>query len=86
MRFKSQCLSLILAGSAVVAPLAFTGCAEHASVRVYDPYYSDYHVWDNGEVVYYSHWINETHHPYVKYERLRPEEQHDYWTWRHEHR
>ncbi len=86
MRLKSQCLSLLLAASALVAPLALTGCAEHATVRVYDPYYADYHVWDNGEVVYYNRWVAETHRPYVKYERLRPEDQRAYWTWRHEHR
>ncbi|MFZ2002740.1 MAG: hypothetical protein WA239_17130 [Candidatus Sulfotelmatobacter sp.] len=29
--------------------------------RVYDPYYSDYHVWNDDEVVYYQQWAHEYH-------------------------
>jgi hypothetical protein len=62
---------------------ALTGCAVHA--RVYDAQYHDYHRWNNGEVVYYNQWVTETHHPHVEYRALRPEEQRQYWAWRHEH-
>ena len=27
---------------------------EHHAYRVYDPYYTDYHEWNNDEVVYYN--------------------------------
>jgi hypothetical protein len=59
------------------------GCAVHA--RYYDPVYSDYHVWGPPEAGYYNRWIVETHHPNVEYQKLRPEEQRTYWTWRHAH-
>jgi hypothetical protein len=86
MSFKRRFFSVMLAGVAMASPLMLGGCAEHATVRVYDPYYSDYHVWDNGEVVYYRQWINETHRPYVEYKRLPEKDQHAYWDWRHSHR
>jgi hypothetical protein len=31
-----------------------TGYAVRADYRVRDPYYNDYHVWNNDEVVYYN--------------------------------
>ena len=64
-----------------------TGCATRVGVgyRVYDPYYSDYHVWDNAEAGYYNSWIVETHRPHREYRRLRPAERREYWSWRHAH-
>lgn len=74
--------------SALSAPLAITGCAARVGVgyRVYDPYRSDYHVWNNGEVGYYNQWVVETHRPHREFRRLRPEEQREYWRWRHDRR
>lgn len=73
------CFSTALVGMA--------GCAGSAAVgyRVYDPYYNDYHVWEGPEPGYYNQWIIETHRPHREFRRLRPEEQHEYWTWRHSH-
>ena len=75
---KSSVLTLA-AGLATMG----AGCAVHA--RYYDPVYSDYHPWRGPEVGYYNQWLVETHHPHVEYRRLRPEEQRNYWTWRHSH-
>jgi hypothetical protein len=73
--------------TAAVAGSAFTvGCAEHHYYRAYDPYYSDYHEWNHGEVVYYQQWARESHRdPHRDFRRLRPEEQREYWSWRHGH-
>ncbi|MGA8540537.1 MAG: hypothetical protein WB566_13615 [Terriglobales bacterium] len=61
-------------------------CAEHHYYRVYDPYYSDYHVWNHDEVVYYNQWATEYHRdPHRDFRKLPPEEQKEYWTWRHSH-
>lgn len=68
---------------ALLAPALLTGCAEHATVRVYDPYYSDYHVWNSGEIGYYRQWRVEVHRPYREYRTLPPAEQREYWAWRH---
>jgi hypothetical protein len=42
---------LCLAATMAVS-LTTAGCAEHHYYRVYDPYYRDYHVWNDNEVVY----------------------------------
>lgn len=58
---------------------------EHA-YRVYDPYYTDYHAWNDNERVYYRRWADETHRDRDRdFRKLSPEEQKEYWTWRHNH-
>jgi hypothetical protein len=66
---------------------SFTGVAcEHHSYRVYDPYYTDYHVWNDDEVHYYHQWADETHRDRdCDFRHLSPEQQKQYWTWRHNH-
>ncbi len=64
-----------------------TGCAAHVGVgyRVYDPYYGDYHVWNDPEIGYYNQWVVETHLPHRDYRKLSRKDQHAYWDWRHQH-
>jgi len=77
--------SLVLAGT-LAASLAGLACSDHHYYRVYDPYYTDYHVWNNDEGVYYRRWADETHRDQHRdFRKLRPEEQKEYWTWRHNH-
>ena len=47
LNLNTRWLSTILLGLAVLPPLVLTGCAEHSTVRAYDPYYNDYHAWNN---------------------------------------
>ncbi len=70
---------------AMAAAAAAPGCAVHAGVgyRVYDPYYGDYHVWDQPEIGYYNQWVGETHRPAVEYRKLNRADQSEYWKWRH---
>lgn len=75
----------VLLTAALVAPLATIGCGEHHPVRVYDPYYSDYHNWDDHERVYYNQWVVETRRPQREFKTLPPDEQKEYWNWRHSH-
>jgi hypothetical protein len=79
---RSALLTLALASVTLA-----TGCAVHAGVgyRVYDPYYSDYHVWNQPEIGYYNQWTVETHRPNMEYRKLKPADQHEYWKWRHDH-
>ena len=83
----NRLLCSLLMGAALITPAITTGCASHAAVgyRVYDPYYSDYHAWNDSEVVYYNRWLGETHRPHREYRRLNRQEQREYWTWRHAH-
>jgi hypothetical protein len=83
LNFSNGFRSLIFAGALTVTLIGCSGVRVRAGYRVYDPYYSDYHVWGPPEVGYYNNWIVETHRPYRDYRRLRPAERRDYWRWRH---
>lgn len=80
-RIRRLWITLALGSATLTA-----GCAVHAGIgyRVYDPYYSDYHTWDQPEIGYYNQWTVETHRPHVEYRKLRKQDQREYWTWRHE--
>jgi hypothetical protein len=75
----STILSSWLLASALARSLTGTACAEH-HYRVYDPYHSDCHVWNDDELVYYHQWARDEHRGFRK---RPPEEQKEYWTWRH---
>lgn len=77
---RSKLGSIILA----FAMTGAVGCAHHYA-RVYDPYYGDYHVWNAQENVYYDQWVTETHRPHRDFHSLPPDEQKQYWDWRHHH-
>jgi adenylate kinase len=83
MNSRSRFLSSCFLAAALACSGVGTACAEH-HYRVYDPYYSDYHVWNSGEVVYYQQWSRENHRDeHRDFRKLPPEEQKQYWTWRH---
>ena len=83
----SHRLSTLLLAAAMVSSLGAIACGGgHHYYRVYDPYYTDYHRWDADEEVYYRRWADESHRDaHRDFRKLRPEEQKDYWTWRHNH-
>ena len=86
MSLGSHSLRTLLLATALTASLAGIGCSDHHYYRVYDPYYTDYHVWNNDEVVYYHRWADETHRdPGRDFRKLSKDEQKEYWTWRHNH-
>ena len=61
-------LGLIFLASTITLPVLTTaGCS--ARVGVYDPYYSG--------------WLSTNNRPYVKYNKLGPDDQKAYWTYRH---
>ena len=80
--FLSSCVLAAVLASSILG----MACSQHHYYRVYDPYYSDYHTWNGVEVDYYHQWAREYHRdPDRDFRRLRPEEQKEYWTWRHSH-
>jgi hypothetical protein len=80
---RSNILSAWLLASTLALSVMGMACAEH-HYRVYDPYYSDYHVWNDDEVVYYHQWARDNHRDeHRDFRKLPPEEQKEYWTWRH---
>ena len=56
MKSSKFVASLSLAAGLVLSA-AGIGCAGHRHPRVYDPYYTDYHVWNDDEVTYYRGMI-----------------------------
>jgi hypothetical protein len=87
MRSVHRQLGSILLFAAMASTTLLGGCAVHA--RVYDPYYHDYHAWNDGEVVYYGQWERDTHRDHVDFKQRNDADQKEYWTWRHsqpEHR
>lgn len=84
MRQAHRYLAPLFLAVALMAPIANTGCA--ARVRVYDPYHSDYHHWDDDEDRAYRQYLGERHEGYRGFSKLNHDEQHEYWNWRHQHR
>lgn len=82
----SRSFRTLLLGMALMSSLAGIACERHHYYRVYDPYYTDYHDWNGDEAVYYQRWARETRRDeHRDFRRLSPEEQKEYWTWRHNH-
>ena len=87
MRLNRYITSLVLAGTLLgsVITSACGGASVRVGYRAYDPYHSDYHRWDDGEVRFYNQWTVETHRPEGRdYRRLKRDDQREYWNWRHD--
>lgn len=83
MRSVLRRLASTLLFAAMASTTLFSGCAVHA--RIYDPYYHDYHTWNDHEMVYYSQWERETHRDHADFKQRNDADQREYWTWRHSH-
>jgi hypothetical protein len=87
LHFVGSC-RVALAAAALASVVAISGCAGArigVGYRVYDPYRSDYHVWDDGEGRYYNEWTVQTHRePNRDFRKLKREDQTEYWKWRHD--
>ncbi len=85
--FKKSWLPITLLHTALISAAMLSGCSAHVSTgyRVYDPYYTDYHVWGPDEDVYYHRWLGERHYDYKDFRKLPADRQKDYWNWRHNH-
>ncbi len=66
--------------AAIALPVLCNGCA--ARVRVYDPYYHDYHGWA-AEEPYYNQWEHDTRRDHVDFNKRNKDDQKAYWDWRH---
>jgi hypothetical protein len=82
MNSKSRFISTLFLSAALACSVFGIACGHHY-YRVYDPYYNDYHVWNNDEVVYYNRWEHDTHRDHVDFRKRKTDDQKEYWTWRH---
>ena len=86
MHSRLRFVSSLVLGAALASSATGLACGGHHYYRVYDPYYSDYHVWNDNEVVYYRQWSAETHRDSDRdFRHLRDDEKKEYWNWRHNH-
>ena len=86
MSLGSRSLKSLLLAGALACSFAGLACEHHHYYRAYDPYYTDYHEWNHNEDVYYQRWADETHRdPHRDFRKLPPNEQKEYWKWRHNH-
>jgi len=86
MDSRSRFVSSLFLAAALGFSILGTACAEHHYYRVYDSYYSDYHVWNHDEVVYYNQWAREYRRdPHRDFRKLPPGDKKEYWNWRHSH-
>jgi hypothetical protein len=70
--------------AAALALAALSTACIHRPYRVYDPYYNDYHKWNDSEIEHYNLWCQQTHRDANRdFRTLPPEEQEEYWKWRH---
>lgn len=82
---RSRFLSLWLLASVLACSVIATSCTRHDD-RVYDREHGDYHAWNHDEVVHYNQWATENHRDANRdFRGLSPEEQKEYWSWRHRH-
>lgn len=75
-------LNLFFVAAVFAASLLSAGCT--GSVRVYDPYYHDYHTWA-GENGYYVQWEHDTHRDHMEFDHRNDNDKKAYWDWRHSH-
>jgi hypothetical protein len=85
MRSKTLRFAPALLFTFLLLPLSNTGCAVRAEYRVYDPYYHDYHVWNDRESASYRQWAVQNHRENVDFRKLNKNDQKQYWDWRHSH-
>src|SRR6202035_5765080 len=74
-------------GCHIFSAVIIGGCSARVSTgyRIHDGYYNDDHVWDDNEIAFYTRWEGETHRDHRDFCRRPPEEQKEYFTWRHDH-
>jgi len=71
--------------AAVAACSVFGTSCVHKAPRYHDAYYNDWHKWNEREMDFYERWCKETHRdPNIDFARLRPDDQEEYFKWRHE--
>jgi len=83
MNWKSGIIRALCLVAVLLFAIGNTACI-HRPYRVYDPYYNDYHKWNDSEAEHYDLWCRETHRDANRdFRTLPPEEQEEYWKWRH---
>jgi hypothetical protein len=78
-------ISALLSGAALIIPLAATADDRDHQKRYYDRDGRDYHTWNNQEDRAYRVYLQDQHKDYREFRRVKPNQQTEYFRWRHEH-
>jgi hypothetical protein len=84
MRQASRLIGAFARAGLLFSLMTVAGCG-HQNSTVYDANHRDYHKWDDREEAAYRRWEAENHKPHQDYANRPPQEQNDYWNWRHSH-
>ncbi len=73
-------------GASLLVPVTVTPVPLHAADQKYhDEARNDDHEWNRNEDKAYRMWAKENHRKYVRFDRLKKDDQQNYWNWRHDH-
>jgi hypothetical protein len=76
----------LLLGAALIAPLAVQADdRNHQEKRYRDRDGRDYHTWNSNEDRAYRQYLVEQHRDYRDFNRVKRNQQQQYFTWRHTH-
>jgi hypothetical protein len=78
-------ISALLSGAALITPLAARADDRDHQKRYYDRDGRDYHTWNNQEDRAYRVYLQDQHRDYREFRRVKPNQQSEYFRWRHEH-
>jgi hypothetical protein len=84
MRKLTRNLAPLILMAAFSSPVLLSGCS--GGVSYYDPYYHDYHRWNNHEVVLYGQWEHDTHRDHMDFNKRNDSDKKAYWDWQHSRR
>jgi len=73
-------LSTLVVGATLMTPAANAG-----DKRYYDRDGKDYHTWNKQEDRAYRVYVEGQHRPFVEFRKTKPEQQREYFKWRHDH-
>lgn len=81
MRMFARVASTIFTAGALASPAIVAGCMHH--------HHDDDTVvavsWSDREEPYYERWEHETHRDHSDWHSRNDADQHEYWSWRHDH-
>lgn len=77
-------LGTVLAFSAAVTPVALRAADDHPA-RYHDKDHNDDHEWNKNEDRAYRIYLKDNHRKYENFNKLKEDDQANYWRWRHEH-
>lgn len=78
-------LNVALLSAALMTPVALRAQDHKDDRKYHDKEHNDDHRWDSREDKAYRTWAKENHRKYTKFEKLKEDDQQNYWKWRHEH-